>query len=143
MGGGGGRSAAAIGMAVIAMLAGCAHPQPIASLPLTSAPLSSASGEAAAAAIAATGLPTKPELPRSEVASLTAAPIERQPVRLVGMSPGEIERLLGHPRFVRHEGHAQIWRFPNHSCILDVFFYREATGFTVRHYDPPAPALGA
>ncbi|MBI1776756.1 MAG: hypothetical protein HYR63_15535 [Proteobacteria bacterium] len=84
---------------------------------------------------------SRTESPPNEANAPAGRAIEHQPVRLVGLTPGEIERLLGHPRFVRHDGAAQIWRFANQSCVLDVFFYREADVYTVRHYELRAPGL--
>ena len=131
--GGGGRLVVAMSMA-LAMLAGCAVPQP-------SPPSAAAAMVAEPTPSVAAILPTVTELPRSEIAAIAIPPVERQPVRLLGMTTAEIERLLGHPRFVRHDGAAQIWRFANQSCILDVFFYREGNGYTVRHYEMRAQGL--
>jgi hypothetical protein len=79
---------------------------------------------------------------KSEAAALALPPIERPAVHLVGMTTIQVERLLGQPRFVRHDGQAQIWRFANQSCVLDVFFYREPNGYTVRHYEMRSPGIG-
>jgi hypothetical protein len=121
----------AIGMAGLAMLAGCASS-------------SSTAAPDVAAVVAASGQPassSESDSAKSEVAALAVPTVEREPVRLVGMTPTEVERLLGRPRFVRHDGQAQIWRFANQSCVLDVFFYREAGGYAVRHYELRSPGI--
>jgi hypothetical protein len=134
--GGGGRLLMAMGMAAIVMLAGCASPPSTASPSIISPTAAPVAGAASAPL-----LPPGVEPAKSEVTALAVPPIEREPVRLVGLSPAEVERLLGRPHFVRHDGQAQIWRFANQSCILDLFFYREVAGFAVRHYEFRSAAL--
>ncbi len=52
--------------------------------------------------------------------------IEDDPGRLMGLSTAELTRVLGNPRFVRRDATAQLWRYRNKSCILDLFLYRDA-----------------
>ncbi len=68
---------------------------------------------------------------RDEDAAAVAAPHEKaalddDPGRLMGLSTAELTRVLGNPRFVRRDATAQLWRYRNKSCILDLFLYRDA-----------------
>ena len=71
------------------------------------------------------------------VAAVTPAPsvappepekpaIDDDPERLMGLGTRELTRMLGNPRFVRRDDSAQLWRYRNTSCILDLFLYRNA-----------------
>ena len=51
--------------------------------------------------------------------------IDDDPGRLMGLGTVELLRMLGDPRFVRRDASAQLWRYRNKSCILDLFLYRE------------------
>ena len=52
--------------------------------------------------------------------------IDDDPERLMGLGAGELTRMLGSPGFVRRDASAQLWRYRNKSCILDLFLYRSA-----------------
>jgi len=52
--------------------------------------------------------------------------VDDDPDRLMGLGTGELTRMLGSPRFVRRDASAQLWRYRNTSCILDLFLYRGA-----------------
>ena len=43
--------------------------------------------------------------------------------QLVGMSAGEITRLLGLPRSLRRDPPAEVWQYASASCIMFVFLY--------------------
>jgi len=50
--------------------------------------------------------------------------IDDDPQRLMGLDVSELTRMLGDPRFVRRDASAQLWRYRNKTCILDLFLYR-------------------
>ncbi len=52
--------------------------------------------------------------------------IDDDPERLMGLGAGQLTLMLGTPRFVRRDASAQLWRYRNKSCILDLFLYRDA-----------------
>lgn len=54
---------------------------------------------------------------------------------LIGLATGEVEGLLGHPRFVRRDGPAQLWQYGTKACTLNLFFYPEASVLKVRHFE--------
>ncbi len=63
--------------------------------------------------------------------------IDDDPERLMGLGTGELTQMLGSPRFVRRDDSAQLWRYRNESCILNLFLYRNADrpGFWVAHVE--------
>jgi len=74
---------------------------------------------------------TAHELPESlerTVQDAALAPLQHvvddNPQRLMGLGVGELTTILGSPRFVRRDSSAQLWRYRNKSCILDLFLYR-------------------
>ena len=52
--------------------------------------------------------------------------VDDNPERLMGLGAGELTIMLGSPRFIRRDSLAQLWRYRNKSCILDLFLYRNA-----------------
>jgi hypothetical protein len=50
--------------------------------------------------------------------------IDDDPDRLMGLGTTDLTRMLGDPRFVRRDSSAQLWRYRNKTCILDLFLYR-------------------
>ncbi len=82
--------------------------------------------------------------PRDAAATPVLAPappekpaIDDDPERLMGLGTAELTRLLGNPRFVRRDSSAQLWRYRNKTCILDLFLYRDAgrSGYLVSHVE--------
>ena len=71
--------------------------------------------------------------------------IDDDPERLMGLGTGELTQMLGSPRFVRRDDSAQLWRYRNKSCILDLFLYRNADrpGFLVAHVEARRTEGGA
>ena len=69
-----------------------------------------------------------PESLQTTVQGATLAPlkptVDDNPERLMGLGIGELAAMLGSPRFVRRDSSAQLWRYRNKSCILDLFLYR-------------------
>ena len=61
------------------------------------------------------------------------------PKRLLGLDHDALTSLLGTPRFVRRDAGAELWRYRNRACILDLFLYPQgAKGTrraTVRYYE--------
>lgn len=62
-----------------------------------------------------------------------AAPPVASPAELVGLTEAEVERRLGAPGFVRRDAGAQIWQYGGEACLLDLFLYRDAGAYAVRH----------
>jgi hypothetical protein len=62
------------------------------------------------------------------------APAEPAPpiVQLVGMSAGDVTRLLGLPKMLRREPPAQVWQYASSRCVMFVFLYegQPASGMT-------------
>jgi hypothetical protein len=54
---------------------------------------------------------------------------------LIGLATGEVQGLLGHPRFVRRDGPAQLWQYGTKACTLNLFFYPEDAVLKVRHFE--------
>ena len=47
---------------------------------------------------------------------------------LLGLADGDLVALLGPPDFRRRDDPAQVWRYRDSACVLDVFLYRQASG---------------
>jgi hypothetical protein len=52
---------------------------------------------------------------------------------LVGRSERDVRSTLGTPSFTRADGPAKVWQYSGSSCLLDVFLYKEGSGYTVKH----------
>lgn len=76
-------------------------------------------------------------IPEPAVGEPEGPDIDGNPERLVGVGTAELTRMLGDPRFVRRDSDAQLWRYRNDSCILDLFLYRKAgqQEFQVSHFE--------
>ena len=70
-----------------------------------------------------------------------AEPLRDLP-RLVGLSRELVIDLLGPAGFVRRDGPVQIWRYTNDECFLDLFLYREGSGYRVQHAEARAKTTG-
>jgi hypothetical protein len=94
-------------------------------------------GERAAPSGPGDGAPeqsTEPDAPDAHV----AVKIDDDPGQLLGLDIKSLTRLLGTPRFMRRDPPAQLWRYRDEDCILDLFLYVAAgkkTGSTVRHFE--------
>ena len=82
---------------------------------------------------AAGGPPAQTGTPAPAAAASMPAPspappekpaIDDDPERLMGLDTRQLTRLLGNPGFVRRDSSAQLWRYRNKTCILDLFLYR-------------------
>lgn len=77
--------------------------------------------------------------PGSPGSKMPRPKINDDPRRLLGLDSDALTELLGEPRFVRKELVAQLWRYRNEKCILDLFLYRASAaddgGGFVRHYE--------
>jgi hypothetical protein len=62
-------------------------------------------------------------------------PLDDDPERLLGLDAAALRALLGTPGFVRRDSPAELWRYANKSCLLDLFLYRTETSgvYVVRH----------
>jgi len=81
-----------------------------------------------------------PEPPSDSIQSKpqAAVRIDDDPRRLLGLDVKSLTGLLGAPRFTRRDPPAQLWRYRDESCILDLFLYEDSekkTGSTVRHFE--------
>lgn len=54
---------------------------------------------------------------------------------LRALDPAGIERLIGHPAFMRQDGGATVWQYTARTCIMDLFWYRTDTGPTLVHME--------
>lgn len=54
---------------------------------------------------------------------------------LRALDPTGIERLIGHPTFVRQDGGATVWQYTARSCIVDLFWYRSEIGPALVHME--------
>ncbi len=50
------------------------------------------------------------------------------PDHLVGLGGGDLVALLGPPDFRRQDHPAQVWRYRDAACVLDVFLYARGSG---------------
>jgi len=91
----------------------------------------------AATALAACETPGGFASPGGETRTALAVPGARLPIdspkALIGKSEAEVSALLGKPGFTRTDGPAQVWQYSGTSCVLDVFMYQTATGYTVEY----------
>ena len=65
--------------------------------------------------------------------------VDSNPERLLGLDRGGLTDLLGSPAFVRDDAPAQLWRYRNETCLLDLFLYTDNDPYrkrlTVKHYE--------
>lgn len=65
--------------------------------------------------------------------------IDSNPNRLLGLDRAAVTGLLGVPGFARSEAPAQLWRYRDERCLLDLFLYGDENnaenGAVVRHYE--------
>lgn len=82
----------------------------------------------------AIGQPAPPKKSKSRV----AAKIDDDPRRLIGLDVKSLARLLGTPGFTRRDPPAQLWRYRDKGCILDLFLYetpKQKSASIVRHFE--------
>lgn len=70
----------------------------------------------------------------------TPAAVRANPNNLIGLDRAAVTGLLGTPGFVRRDRAAQMWRYIDDSCVLDLYLYARAadepeTTASVQHYD--------
>ena len=91
----------------------------------------------AASLLAACAAPaTPPPLPQAQAAPVQAAPATlRVPglKDLTGLHEREILAMLGKPDLRRDEPPARLWQYRTADCVLNLFFYREASGYRLVH----------
>jgi hypothetical protein len=63
-----------------------------------------------------------------------ARTVSQDPERLVGLSPNEVNEVLGTPSLRRKENKAELWQFAQGPCILDLHLYPESDGLKVGKY---------
>lgn len=64
------------------------------------------------------------------------------PKDLVGKSGLQITSAFGAPAFLRKDGEAQIWQYRGTNCLLDVFLYKDGTGYKVKYAELRRRARG-
>lgn len=74
---------------------------------------------------------------KAERAALTPSPARPESGRLMGLTPTDVESLLGKPSLVRVEMAAQVMQFVNGDCVLDVFMSEPQPGaqFRTQHVE--------
>lgn len=73
----------------------------------------------------------------TKTAALSPPPAQPEAGRLMGLTPMDIEALLGKPSLVRVEMAAQIMQFMKDDCVLDVFLTEPQPGaqFRTQHVE--------
>ena len=64
--------------------------------------------------------------------------IDDDPRRLIGLDVKSLTGLLGVPGFTRRDPPAQLWRYRDKGCILDLFLYetpKQNSASVVRHFE--------
>lgn len=96
-------------LAIVACAAGCAgDSETVAPAPVVAEP--------ASVAPAPPPPPPPPPPPRPD------------PDELLGLTPKQVQALLGAPAFLRWEDSAQLAQYRGPACVFDLFFYEEAPG---------------
>lgn len=137
------RLASIVACGVVALvLAGCATRTP--------ATVAASSAPSAAASTSVASDPTSPAgataSPGATVAAAQPAALEASPAPadsravdgkdMVGLSPDELQRLLGQPQMVRDETGAEVWQYHAQACVLDLYLYpQEAKGLRVAYLE--------
>ena len=63
-----------------------------------------------------------------------------EPSRLKGLTPVQVQQVLGQPGFLRQDAPAEIWQYRGRACILDLYIYDQGNGRTVDHWAVRSPA---
>lgn len=82
--------------------------------------------------------PDAPSVQPAKPVAKLAVKIDDDPARLLGLTVKSLTQLLGAPRFTRRDPPAQLRRYRNKSCILDLFLYEnpgQKPGSSVRHFE--------
>lgn len=87
----------------------------------------------------------RPGAPSANLGKKTPPPAFN-PKRLIGLGKHQIEQLLGKPAFVRRDKPAELWRYRDETCVLDLYLYRPVSQAgeeaIVRHFEVRRPAGG-
>jgi len=77
----------------------------------------------------------------------TVPEFDLDPSILIGMTPDDVEMIVGPPRATREQPPATIWMYGSNACVFQVFMYRDvnsnalrALGFTVNGGTPSPEA---
>jgi hypothetical protein len=118
------------------------RPYAAALLPCLALGLLSACGPTAETAPPAKVATPAPELtpepvPLAEMHPRPAA----EPLRLMGLSPHDVQILMGDPALVRREDTMQVMLYENTGCVFEVVFYEPTLGeyFEARHLAARSP----
>jgi hypothetical protein len=95
--------------------------------------------EAVAPPTEVTTEPAVPEpQPQKKSKPRVAIKIDDDPRRLIGLDVKSLTGLLGTPGFTRRDPPAQLWRYRDKGCILDLFLYetpKHKSTSVVRHFE--------
>lgn len=88
----------------------------------------------------ATAQPGAPGASDLAVRTEPAEPVvNSDPEQLLGLDRSGLTDLLGTPAFVRNDAPAQLWRYRNDTCLLDLFLYTDDDPYrkrlAVKHYE--------
>jgi hypothetical protein len=110
--------------ALAVALAGCA-----ARMPATAAASSAAPVRTATAPTSPGSAASSTERRAAPSASLAAPADPADDEDVMGLSPDELQSLLGQPQMVRDETGAEVWQYRTQACVLDLYLYpQEAQG---------------
>lgn len=71
----------------------------------------------------------------SEVPQTAARTVGPAPEKIIGMTNDDITTLFGRPVFVRRDPPGEFWRYRAKSCVLELYFYRQAGTWRVNHME--------
>lgn len=73
------------------------------------------------------------------------APGRGPEIRLVGLSRGETQALLGPPAVESERSPAKVWQYHQGDCLVDVYFYLDVARneFYALHYEARTPAANS
>lgn len=85
-----------------------------------------------------------PQPNHPEIAAATPHADLPGPEKLIGLSSGKVEDLLGTPVFRRRDPPAELWQYTSPRCILDVFLYRTKASpkYLVTHLEARGRTVG-
>ena len=63
----------------------------------------------------------------------------KEPSRLLGLTSGQVQQVLGRPGFQRVDASAEIWQYRGQGCILDVYIYEQGNSHVVDYWAVRSP----
>ena len=86
-----------------------------------------------------TGLDSKPGAAGSGKSGPVDLATIREPSRLLGLTSGQVQQVLGRPGFQRVDASAEIWQYRGQACILDVYIYEQGSSHVVDYWAVRSP----